>query len=356
MRKKVLVLSSTHSTFIRQDEQLLKQYFEIHTFHLEPALSRLHALRNQVKMALWLARNINNCDALFVTFADVHAFIMALFSRTFGKKLFVVVGGFDATWIPEIGYGTYHKKRSRFFTRFTFRTAAHILPVCASLKKFGEEVRGPYHVTQGVLTLYPEIPENKITVVPNGYKTKFFVPSSSPKNSATVLLVASARTPVSYIVKGIDLFIQLARECPHWSFVLAGTRPSSETTLPSNFKALPFLRHEDLLKEFQRAKVLLSLSATEGMANVLSEGMLCECVPVGFPVGGTPEVIADTGILLENRDMETIIAGIEKAFTMDGHKARQRVLDHFPMEKRGQTLAQIIDRIITEPSGHHGTR
>ena len=99
----------------------------------------------------------------------------------------------------------------------------------------------------------------------------------------------------------------------------------------------------ELLRHYQEAKVFMCLSLTGGMPNVLSEAMLCECVPVGYRASAIPNIIGKTGIVIDDVDLDIIKENINTALKMDGRLARQRIIDLYPLELRKERLYKILN-------------
>ena len=74
------------------------------------------------------------------------------------------------------------------------------------------------------------------------------------------------------------------------------------------------------------ADISILASSREGWANVLLESMACGTPVLGSAVWGTPEVIAapEAGLLLKNRDAESIVAGIHQLRGAMPHRAATR--------------------------------
>ena len=80
-----------------------------------------------------------------------------------------------------------------------------------------------------------------------------------------------------------------------------------------------------------------------------AEAMLCGCTPVTSDRGAIPEVVGDSGFLVKYGDVQGIKNSIEKALASDGDsRARERVIIHFPLQKRREGLIKIIDECIRE--------
>ncbi|NIQ01349.1 MAG: hypothetical protein GWO19_12995, partial [Nitrospinaceae bacterium] len=80
---RILMLSHTRIPFIRQDEALLRKHFEVEALALAPYRSRATALKSYLRVLRWLFHHGRQGDLLFVRFADVYAFFMALAARLF---------------------------------------------------------------------------------------------------------------------------------------------------------------------------------------------------------------------------------------------------------------------------------
>jgi glycosyltransferase involved in cell wall biosynthesis len=73
--------------------------------------------------------------------------------------------------------------------------------------------------------------------------------------------------------------------------------------------------------------------------------MLCECIPVVTVCGAIPEVVGDTGYYVPYGDIEatakTIEIALEDGEAM-GEKARKRIEEEFPIEKRRKELIEVV--------------
>jgi glycosyltransferase involved in cell wall biosynthesis len=77
--------------------------------------------------------------------------------------------------------------------------------------------------------------------------------------------------------------------------------------------------------------------------------MLCECVPVVSRRAALPEVVGDCGVYVDNLTPEALANGILQALTFGpewGKRARQRVVELFPLEKRRAGLLAAINEVM----------
>ncbi|MGC3976843.1 MAG: glycosyltransferase [Paludibacteraceae bacterium] len=100
-------------------------------------------------------------------------------------------------------------------------------------------------------------------------------------------------------------------------------------------------------ESYNKAKVFVQASITEGMPNTLSEAMLLECIPVGSNINGIPDAIGDAGIVIQRRSTDDLGAGIRQALKMNTSElARKRVIEMFSFEKRDRQLKDVIEKLM----------
>ena len=156
--------------------------------------------------------------------------------------------------------------------------------------------------------------------------------------------------------KGFDLFIQAAGRNPDLKFMLIGLNPDYLKWTEDNYhvsefenlKIIPSFCPQDVLNEsYNRAKIFVQASITEGMPNTLSEAMLLECIPVGSNINGIPDAIGDTGVVIRQRNVEDLETGIRHALKKEtGLQARKRVIELFSFERRERELLRIFNGMV----------
>ncbi len=98
---------------------------------------------------------------------------------------------------------------------------------------------------------------------------------------------------------------------------------------------------QDLLS---RTWSYLQLSFMEGFGAAVAEAMLARCVPVVTHQGSLPEVVGDTGYYADYGDIESACTATRTALDDRGlgDRARERVLDLFPLERRRRELLHVL--------------
>ncbi len=82
----------------------------------------------------------------------------------------------------------------------------------------------------------------------------------------------------------------------------------SQNGLENNVKLVGWSSHEDLPKYLNSLKLLVIPSYTEGLPNIMLEGMACGTPVLATGVGAIPDIINDekTGFIMENNSPECI--------------------------------------------------
>ncbi|MBI4810390.1 MAG: glycosyltransferase family 4 protein [Ignavibacteriales bacterium] len=319
--KKILFISALDAPFIRDDVELLQKHFIVQK-----------QIGHGIFAVLKIILRILSSDIVYCWFASVYAFVGVFFSKFFGLKSIVIVGGVDAAKDKELDYGIWLNPWKAKLVRYVFHNADRILVVDPSLKE--EAVR------------LAEYDGRNIHYVPTGYDVNVWKPVG--EKESMVLSVAVVKDERTFKRKGIDLLIEAAKNLPDVSFIVIGTdiNLALRKRPPLNIKFLEKLPRRDLLPYYQKAKVYCQPSRREGLPNALCEAMLCGCIPVASEVSGNPTAVGDAGILVPPSNSELLTSAIQQALKMDyslGLRARARIVSLFPKEKRETEIVRIIE-------------
>ena len=333
---RVLFVYSTLSSFVRKDLEILRKYFDVKEMKVMTFLVPRRG-RNPL-VFLKLIRGILWADIAYCWFANLNTFFATLFSMIFRKKSIVIVGGYDAAYVPEINYGVFTNSRSAKVIEFVYKHADRILVVDRSLKK---DILKNTGLKIG----------NKIKVVPTGYDYNKWRPSSKG-NKENLVITVGAINWSNLKRKGFETFVKAAKYLPNVKFVLIGKLVDDsvqylKSIASSNVDFPGFVSEIELIRFYQRAKVYCQLSRYEGLPNALCEAMLCGCIPVGTRYCGIPTAIGDTGFYVPYGDVKATVEAIKKALNSNskrGDKARKRIKEKFPLKRREKELLyHIVD-------------
>jgi glycosyltransferase involved in cell wall biosynthesis len=153
--------------------------------------------------------------------------------------------------------------------------------------------------------------------------------------------------------KGLELFVKTGRLLPQVEFILVGKWIDDSigylrTIASSNVRFLDEIDQERLFALMSKSKVYVQVSRHESFGCALAEAMLCECIPVVSRFAALPEVVGDCGFYLTDADPEKLAVLIRKALKSDpefGRRARERIINFFPLEKREKELLEIVEGV-----------
>lgn len=356
MQKKILFIKPTDSSFIRTDQKILEKNYTVKTFLLNQGKDKRKYFLRLIGLAFFLIRNSRKSVAFVTWFGDYHAAVMVFMGRLLGKKTVIFAGGQEAICYKELGKGVYQKKFRGACVKFAIRNATLVLPNHKSLiyhENYFYNREKPH--IDGIKHYVPNL-KCKIEVVPNGIDTdRIRWDQGATKQPNLVLTVGTMNTIADFYNKGFDLFIDVARTNPDLEFVLISIKKQFADWVETNYKVseiknltvIPAFCPDDVLSEYyNKAKIYVQISITEGMPVSLSEAMLCECIPVGSNVNGIPDAIGPHGIVIYNRDAKELEAAIRNALTMDaGRDARNSVINNFSLSLRELKIKEVFNAL-----------
>jgi glycosyltransferase involved in cell wall biosynthesis len=329
----ICFVGNPQDSFIKEDYLRLKIFFNINV--VDPP--RKWSLPAWLKFLWLLLKNVRKSELTYCWFAGAPAAFAVLFSKLFGKKTIVMVGGWDASYFPEIHYGAFIKFKDRIPVKFVYKHVDKILVVAPFLKDD--------------IVKYAKVKGDGIECVPTGFNPDYWKPDGKKEN--IVITVAGAKTLLNVKLKGLETFVRSAVHIPEVKYIVINVRDDAKLYLeqisPKNVEFTGFLPDDEILNYYQRAKVYCQLSYREGLPTALCEAMLCECIPVGSKAAGVMAAIGDTGFYVEYGDEKGTADVIRKALDLKnelGKKARERIKNSFPEKKRTDKLKNLILEMV----------
>jgi glycosyltransferase involved in cell wall biosynthesis len=258
-----------------------------------------------------------------------------LLARLLGIKCAIAAGGYDVTTIPTLGYGALADATERWKVKIALRGAHAVFPTSDLL---ADEVRrlGRLH---NVRVIYP------------GVDCERFAPGAERKRLVVTVGTVGRST---WRLKGLDVFAACSRLLPDVRFAVIGPCPDADVAQAlreaggPNLTLVGALAAEGVARWFRDATVYAQLSARESFGLALAEAMSAGCVPVATAAGFMPEVVGDTGFLVEYGNAPAAAEAITQALASDeGPRARLRVRSLYPVERRTRELRESIERLLT---------
>jgi glycosyltransferase involved in cell wall biosynthesis len=326
--RSILFIHNGAAQFVRQDLEELRKRYQVDECYVRS--------RWVNPVNIW--RQVRAHDLVFGWFASWHTFLPFAFARLLGKPSVLVVGGYDVANMPGIGYGHQRGGIKKWVSRWTMRLATSL--VAFSNYSESEATLNAAVSKDQMRTIYIGVPDRFVSL-PHGQRARM------------ALTVGNVDRP-NLLRKGHEAFVRTAALLPDVSFVLAGAWQDNavdhlRAIATPNVTLTGWLSDEALGDYYRLASVYVQPSLHEGFGLSVAEAMLAGCIPVVSRAGSLPEVTGDSGIFFDTPAPAAIAKAIAEALAYpDEARApiRQRILDQFPLEKRGQLLEQLIRPLL----------
>jgi glycosyltransferase involved in cell wall biosynthesis len=344
-KEKLIFIYPQLFTFIKTEISLLSDNYEL-ICKTQNWTNKLLVPFNLIVQLFFLLLNLRKVNTILVSFGGYWSYLPSFLGRLFGKKVAIVVHGTDCISFSEINYGNLRLPLMRYFTQKSYQWASIILPVSESLvytenSYFSDKILkfGYTHHLSNISTPYKVIPNGLII---NDWSRNANI-SKEEGSFITVL------TPGKIVIKGADLIVKAAKSLPNCKFYFAGIDNIEGVELTDNIICLGRLSPMELKHWYSKTQFYLQLSNTEGFGVALCEAMLCECVPIVSRVNFLPNIVGDSGFVLNNRNTSELIQIIKIANQTDlvnrMEKARARILEKFSAENRRKILIKELEKL-----------
>lgn len=339
---KIYYFSVTKSSFIEKDLLILKKKYNIEVYLFGHKKYKIPL--KYISQFIYLCKSLNKKCIYVSMFAGHHSFLPTLFSKVFRKKHVVFLGGTECNYIPHVNYGNKNKVIYNYVTKFTLKNTTLLLPVNKELifcnYTYCDEA--PKH--QGYLAIYPKIKtENK--VIWNGFDSKIFNIKNKNRKLSFITIASGLESERRQKVKGIDLFLYLAKKFTDYDFTIVGSNLAINYP---NLSIVPFVENKELPNILNQHSHYIQLSLTEGFPNSLAEAMLCGCIPIVSRVGAMPDIVGEFGYVLETKNLEKLESLFLKVINEYDNKKEsifeisERIEKKYSIQKREEQILQTI--------------
>jgi glycosyltransferase involved in cell wall biosynthesis len=337
-RARILYVTSRKASFIALDRALLAERYEL-VEHYQPG-----RLTNPLRVA----RAVYGCDAVVGWWASWHTFLPITLAWILRRPSLLIVGGFDIACEPEIGYGYQIGGLRRWLSRWTMRRASRLMTN-------SEYSRGELERNTG-------IPAQRAAVVHHGVPDAVADPGEvvAQAGAEPIALSVGNVDRANLQRKGLRPFVEAAAFAPEVRFLLIGAILDAageqlRADAPPNAELAGWVSDEQLQRSYTAAGVYVQPSLHEGFGVSVAEAMLARCVPVTTRAGALPEVVGETGVLLDDASPESVAAGVRRGLELAaegaGDQARERVLRDFTVSARGERLHELVGGLLARTSG-----
>lgn len=322
------------SRFVKNDLAELKKVHTVYAYDGNigrgwRALINLSILN--VKLCLALLRT----DGILYWFADYYSGIPTYFAKLLKKKIFIIAGGFDIWYLPELGVGAKNRPLRWWAVKTGFKYANLAFPVSNYAKEMMDR-NVPQH--------------GEAVVIYSAVEDKLFHYDGEPKKNVA-LTVTQVDALNEYVRKGIDVFIQVAKITPEIEFRIVGIRGNAEQKAREDAVGIPNVviipapvPSEDLRMEYCSASVYCQLSVDETFGLAIAEAMNCGCMPVVSEVEVFREVTGDLGHMVATSNLDAVSAAIRDGMNPTGDQIRAYInrASNFHLSVRARRLLSYI--------------
>ena len=346
MKPKLIYYATGRSSFVVKDLEILRSEYEVKEI--------IVPFQPRWKIPFYFLGQFFTCffqafsaKAVVVQFAGFQSYIPFVVFGWFGRKRVIVAGGTDCVSFPSIRYGNFSRSPLSWFTRRSFEKADLILPVHESLidqeytYQNADGKRQGYHAFCGIIRA-------KEKVIWNGYDSSIWFPRNVTRVPGSFITVgAGFATRFGFQLKGIDLFLELARALPDCTFTIVGESKLPGRDVPVNVRLIAQVPNATLPEIYSQHQYYLQLSMSEGFPNALTEAILCGCIPVVSNVGAMPMIVQDSRCILLKRDSAALINLVNNLMKISpGTNFAESVRSRFTFENRKRELLNEIRQLI----------
>jgi glycosyltransferase involved in cell wall biosynthesis len=285
-------------------------------------------------------RGVLRADLVFGWFASWHTFLPITLAWLLRKPSVMIVGGFDTANMPDIGYGYQQGGLRRRASRWIMKRAGRLV-TNSEYSRLEIERNTP-------------IGAERVTVVHHGVPDPFGGLAEGGRERLALTVGHLVRSTLEQ--KGHRPFVAAAGHLPDVRFAFVGRWHDDaieelRAIAGENVTFTGWLSDEELHSLYRRASVYVQASRHEGFGLAVAEAMLAGCVPVVMNVTALPEVVGDTGVLIDSQRPEEVAAGVRRALELAPDaalRARERILSKFPLERRRAGLLRVVEEALGE--------
>ena len=330
-QKKVLFIYTHFSSFVKNDFEILSKEFDVTPFCFKAKKGLWPTLKELARQTAYCLGHIRKFDVVFIWFADQHSLIPVMTAKLTAKRSYLVVGGYDVCRIPSLNYGVFCSRSRGLAARLSMKYSSFNLAVSDHVER---KIRFIVRKNSNIRIyncIKPEIPA-----------------STTHFKRNMVLTVANIENERTFLLKGIDLFVDTARLIPEISFCIAGFNKENLEYLIRNFpENVTVLGKQDpagLADLYEKSLVYCQLSQSESFGIALAEGIYYGCIPLITNQGGMPEVVGDKNQIVSRNAVEIAskIRGIFSGTDMIKENYPFRLNEQFSFNVRAKKIISLI--------------
>lgn len=323
MKKKtrILLFSTFKTSFIRDDFKYLKNNY----------ISKWISASG-INAIFQILKNCYNYQVYVVWFASTYSGLIIFLSKIFNKKTIIIVGGADVIFDQNLEYGLLKKRWKFSIIKFALNNADHI-------------IASSQYIENNIISICKKKPKNLSIIYP-GVNINFWKKINKKNNTRNILTVANCFDYTRLKIKGIDIFIDVAKKIKDAKFTIIGVDQNllKNISIPKNVLIIPQLDQKKLLQHYNDADIYCQFSRIESFGLACAEAILCGCVPIVSNVGGLKEIVQNSDLIVDLNNFPNIIKTIKKTLNRSIKTDLKKPLNRFSSFSRYKKLDSIINR------------
>ena len=342
-KKKIIYIAPSLSTFVKEDISFLSKKYNTIT-DIYNWSNKLFTPLYIIQQFFFVLFHSSKCKAIIISFGGYWSFFPSLIGKMRNIPTFIILNGTDCAAFPELNYGDLRKPWLKFILKKSYQWSKMLLPVSQSLVFTENNYFADYPIHQGFQYHLPSV-KTPYQVIPNGLNISNWEPNSNIKRDQRSFITVLSNG--QFFLKGGELILEVAEKFPDHTFHFIGINDLGKREIPNNVICHGRLVSEKLKKKLQAATYYFQLSNYEGFGVALCEAMLCECIPIVSKVNALPEIIGETGFVLEKRNdnlLEELLNTIVQDTSQSnlGKKARNRIIENYSQKERARAFFELI--------------
>lgn len=332
--EKVLVISKGNAPFVQQDISILRKSFKVKHFIFSNK-SGISNIIYIIRLIRFLYKEGRSSQYMYFWFNDFHVSIAQIFGKLYHLKSIIVIGGYDAAKLPEIGYGLHLRSWKSHLAKISINNSYKTIAVSNFTKK---NLLSNIDIIKDIQVVYNHIPSIGTSVISN-YEKQYI---------STVCVATSKHR---LLVKGLDRFIAIAQELPSESFKIIGTNLNIlyqiTDHIPSNIIIIDKQSYQDYLKELSSSKIIVQLSRYESFGISVFEAIQLGAIPLVAKQTGLSELINNDIFKVDATDKSAILSKLYHLLNTDCKKELKKlsqfIEENHSTEKRTKDLLNIFN-------------
>jgi glycosyltransferase involved in cell wall biosynthesis len=187
------------------------------------------------------------------------------------------------------------------------------------------------------------IPSSKILVLPGAVSNDTLLEKRALPINHKFLFVGRYERR-----KGIEELMQVVSSMPQMEISFVGSIPPSKKIKRGNIRYYGDIKDvNELNKIYDEHTFIISPSHSEGMPNVLLEGMSRGLIPIATNVGAVEELVDNSnGFLIEPKSISSIQSAIDQALSLNSQKLLEKSTSAITKIQSGFTWSEIIFKTV----------